>query len=63
MVLWLVEASGVPRAKVAKAKQAALLARPHLPEQSAAIRKSIPWEMIEVRLDKRGKNDKEIEHT
>jgi len=54
MVLWLVEASGIPRTKVAKAKQAALSAKPHLPAQSAAIRKTIPWEMIEVRLDKSG---------
>jgi len=55
MVLWLAEASGAPRAKVAKAKQAALSAKPHLPTQSAAIRRIIPWEMIEVCLDKRGK--------
>src|SRR5208282_6445087 len=45
MVLWLAEASGVPRTKVAKAKQGALSAKPHLPAQSAAIRMTIPWEM------------------
>ncbi len=56
MVLWLVEASGgVPKATVVKAKQSALSARPHLPTLSAAIRRIIPWEMIEVRLDKRGR--------
>jgi hypothetical protein len=54
MVLWLAEASGVPRAKVAKAKQAALSAKPHLLTQSAAIRRIIPWEMIEFRLDNSG---------
>jgi hypothetical protein len=55
MVLWLVEASGVPRTKVAKAKKAALSAAPNCPALSSAIRKTIPWEMIEVRLDKRGR--------
>jgi hypothetical protein len=55
MVLWLAEASGVPRATIAKAKHAALSVKPHLPTQSAAIRRIIPWEMIEVRLDKRGR--------
>jgi hypothetical protein len=39
---------------VAQAKRAALSARQHFPAQCAAIRKVIPWEMIEVRLDKRG---------
>jgi len=62
MVLWLAEASGVPKAKVAEAKQAALSATPSLPSQSAAIRKTIPWEMIEVCLDKRGGYGKEIKH-
>lgn len=55
MVLWLAEASGIPKSSVAAAKQAALSAKPHLPAKSAAIRKIIPWEMIEVRLDKRGR--------
>jgi hypothetical protein len=55
MVLWLVEASGIPRATVAKAKRVALSAKPTLPTLSAAIRRIIPWEMIEVRLDKRGR--------
>jgi hypothetical protein len=56
MVLWLGEASGIPPARVAEAKRAALSASPrHLPALSAAIRKLIPWEMIEVRLDKSGR--------
>lgn len=46
MVLWLAETSGVPRGKVANAKQSALSAKPSLPAQSAAIRRIIPWEMI-----------------
>lgn len=55
MVLWLGEASGIPKASVAKAKQAALSSGPQLQAQSAAIRRIIPWELIEVRLDKRGR--------
>ena len=54
MVLWLAEASGVPRARIAKAQQAALSSSPQLQAQSAAIRKTIPWEMIEDRLDQNG---------
>jgi hypothetical protein len=50
MVLWLAEASGVPKARVAEAKQSALSSSPQLQAQSAAIRRIIPWEMIEVRL-------------
>lgn len=50
MVLWLGEASGIPKATVREAKQAALSARPSLPAQSAAIRKVIRWDAIEVRL-------------
>ena len=52
MVLWLGEALGIPKAKVAAAKRAAMSAGPHLPAKSAAIRKILPWEMIEVRLNK-----------
>jgi hypothetical protein len=50
MVLWLGEASGVPKATVVKAKQAALAASPSLAAQSAAVRKIIPWRLIEARL-------------
>lgn len=52
MVLWLGEASGVPKASVAKAKQAALSSN-SLQAQSAAIRRIISWEMIETRLTRR----------
>jgi hypothetical protein len=55
MVLFLGEASGVPKAKVAEARRAALSAEPHVPTKSAAIRRIIPWELIEVCLDKRGR--------
>jgi hypothetical protein len=51
MIPRLGEASGIPEAKVAAANRAALLARPQLPAKCAAIRKIIPWEMIEARLD------------
>jgi len=61
-VLWLAEASGVSKAKVAEAKRAALSATRSLPSQSSAIRRTIPWEMIEVRLDKPGGYGKEIKH-
>ncbi len=52
MVLWLAEASGLAKVKVAEAKGAALSAKT-LQAQSAAIRRIIPWEMIEDRLDRR----------
>jgi hypothetical protein len=50
MVLWLGEASGVPSKIVMQAKRAALSSRPSLPSQCAAIRKVIPWSLIESRL-------------
>jgi hypothetical protein len=50
MVIWLAEASGIPKARVVKAKKAALSSGPHFPAQCAAIRKTIAWEMIETRL-------------
>ena len=50
MVLWLGEALGVSKERVAKAKSAALGSGSALGSQCAAIRKIIPWEMIESRL-------------
>jgi len=50
MVLWLGEASGISPGLVRKAKQAALHAKPNLSAQAAAIRKVIPWGLIEDRL-------------
>jgi hypothetical protein len=50
MVLWLGDASGVPKATVASAKEAALRTSPNLSAQCAAIRLKIPWSVIEPRL-------------
>jgi hypothetical protein len=50
MVLWLGDASGVPKATVANAKAAVLRASPNLSAQCAAIRRNIPWTEIEKRL-------------
>jgi hypothetical protein len=52
MVLWLGEASGISQILVRNAKKAALGAPPSLPAQSAAIRKVIPWNLIEGCLTK-----------
>ena len=46
MLLWLAEASGVPKAKVVAAKRSAEFAGSYFAAQSAAIRKIIPWQMI-----------------
>ena len=50
MVLWLGEAAGVPEATVKKAASAALKAGETLMSKAAAIRKVIPWSLIEERL-------------
>ncbi len=50
MVLWLGEASGVPRSKVLRAKADALKAGPSLMKQAKAIRAEIPWNEIASRL-------------
>jgi len=50
MVLWLGEASGISKTKVSQAKRAALSARRGYSSQCAAIRKIIPWDMIEGML-------------
>lgn len=54
MVLWLGEASGVPKRKVKLAMRAALSASSSLPAQCAAIRKVIPWELVETSIKRRG---------
>jgi hypothetical protein len=54
MLLWLAEASGVPKARVVEAKAACSVSQ-NPSAQSAAVRRIIPWEMVEVRLDKRGR--------
>jgi RNA polymerase sigma-70 factor, ECF subfamily len=50
MVLWLGEAAGLPRARVAEAKRSVLSANPNHAAECSAIRRVLPWEMIESRL-------------
>lgn len=50
MVLWLGEAVGVPASVVRKARKSALTTKPTLPAMSTAIRKVIPWFLIEPHL-------------
>lgn len=50
MLLWLAEAAGVPLAKVTEASKAALAAGPRLSSQVRALRKIIPWSLIEAGL-------------
>jgi hypothetical protein len=50
MVLWLGEAVGVPEPIVHQARRAALTAGPSLAAMSGAIRRNIPWSLIESRL-------------
>ncbi len=50
MILWLAEASGVPKQMVSAAAKAALISGQRLPAKSAAIRKCIPWQIIEAKL-------------
>jgi len=52
MVLWLGEAAGLSKTKIQAAKRAALTAPATLAAQCAAIRKIIPWAIIEERLAK-----------
>ena len=52
MVLWLGEASGISLILIRKAKIAGLSAGPSLSAQSAAIRRVVPWELIQDRLVK-----------
>ena len=49
MLLWLAKASGVSASRLAKAR-AAERAAPSLQAKSGAVRKIIPWEMIEEAL-------------
>jgi hypothetical protein len=51
MVLWLGEAAGVPKVKVLEAKKAAGAAKPNRAMQCSAIRRVIPWKMIESHLN------------
>jgi hypothetical protein len=55
MVLWLGEASGIPKRTVLEAKRNALSAHPSNAAQCAVIRRIIPWEAIEALLGKHSK--------
>lgn len=47
MLLWLGEAAGIPGKKILSAKREALSANKSFPSQCAAIRRIIPWEIVE----------------
>ncbi len=49
MLLWLIDAAGIPPERIAAA-HAACEGLPTLQQRSAAIRKHVPWEMIFVAL-------------
>jgi hypothetical protein len=49
MLIYLAEATGVPRALVKRASEEAL-AKATMPGMSAAIRRLIPWEIVEAYL-------------
>lgn len=48
MLIWLGEASGVPRSRLNQAKRAAVASRRSSSAWCGAVRKSIPWELIEL---------------
>jgi hypothetical protein len=50
MVLWLGEAAGVTKKTIEEARRAALRAKKKMGSQCAAIRKIIPWSLIEEHL-------------
>ena len=50
MLLWLAEASGVPRGDVRAASDAVLAAGPSSARRCAALRRAIPWEAVEQAL-------------
>jgi hypothetical protein len=56
MLLWLAEASGIRKKKILEAKDAALSARPTLASQCASIRKCIPWDVVELSLNRKKAN-------
>ena|SRR5664280_3066239 len=52
MLLWLAETAGAPKRQIRVAMQSALSVAPSYARQCAAIRRAIPWEVIEFRLRK-----------
>lgn len=53
MLLWLAEAAGVPRFALMKAKAAVLKAGPNDASQAAALRRILPWCLVEALLNAR----------
>ena len=56
MLLWLAEAAGLPTEKIREANTAALAAGPRLPSKVGAIRRLIPWSVVEAALVHRTNN-------
>jgi hypothetical protein len=52
-LLWLAEAAGVPRFALVKAKEAALAAGEHSASQAGALRRVLPWALVEALLKAR----------
>jgi hypothetical protein len=50
MVLWLAEAAGVPKKDILAAKRSALAGARNRGSHCALIRRAIPWQVIEERL-------------
>ncbi|MBY0538410.1 hypothetical protein K2P47_03355 [Patescibacteria group bacterium] len=50
MLIWLAEASGIQSKQIKQATLAALDAKKSFPSQCSAIRQTIPWEVIEAKL-------------
>ena len=52
-LLWLAEAVGVPRFALVKARDAVLEAESSAPARAAALRKVLPWPLVEALLKAR----------
>jgi hypothetical protein len=52
-LLWLAEAAGVPRFALLKAKNAVLASRENSASQAGALRRVLPWPLIEALLKAR----------
>jgi hypothetical protein len=55
MLIWLAEAIGVPKARLLRARKAALAAGTKMQAMSAAIRRELPWADVECLLVGSGK--------
>lgn len=59
-VLWLAEASGVNRKFITKAARSARASGPAFPSICAAIRREVPWALVEAALAKRAVSVKSL---